>query len=215
MASGATTSGSPRGPALRSTSPPGALPLAGPGSYKVVVKVPPRNATTRRATYRLLTADGWVIRTLDQDARRGKWASLGTFPLSTSAVVKLTDRTGERAASGRMVGFDALKFVPQRSGGGHLSRSRPASDPDGRGRRVPPRPRRRRSRHRTDGEPGPASRRGQDRSRASPTGVRRRRASSSLTRARISSRLRRFVPSRREGPAGQGVRAAQGARAWR
>ena len=86
--------------------------LAGPGIYRVVARIPSRNATTRHAVYKIQTADGWARRVLDQDAHRGEWVSLGDFRLDATPMVKLTDRTGERAATGRLVGFDAIRFVP-------------------------------------------------------------------------------------------------------
>ena len=86
--------------------------LAGPGTYRVVASIPSRNATTRRAVYKIQTADGWARRVLDQDAHRGEWVPLGDYRLDATPMVKLSDRTGERAALGRLVGFDAIRFVP-------------------------------------------------------------------------------------------------------
>ncbi len=86
--------------------------LTAPGDYHVVVKIPTTNTTTRRAVYRVKTTDGWVKRRLDQSANRGKWVDLGTFRLTTTPALKLTDRTGERSSLGRRIGFDAVRFVP-------------------------------------------------------------------------------------------------------
>jgi hypothetical protein len=86
--------------------------LLGSGRYRIVVKVPPRHATTERAAYRIRTTGGWVRRVLDQRATRGRWVRLGTFELTASPLVRLSDRTGERSALGRRVAFDAIRFVP-------------------------------------------------------------------------------------------------------
>ncbi len=86
--------------------------LAGPGTYRVIARIPSRSGLTRRATYKILTADGWVRKLLDQDEHRGEWTSLGEYRLSATPLVKLTDRTGERPSQGRLVGFDAIRFVP-------------------------------------------------------------------------------------------------------
>jgi beta-lactam-binding protein with PASTA domain len=86
--------------------------LAGPGTYRVVARIPSRDGMTRRATYRIQTADGWARTVLDQDAHRGDWISLGEHRLSATPLVKLTDRTGEQPSARRLVGFDAIRFVP-------------------------------------------------------------------------------------------------------
>ncbi len=104
--------------------------LTAPGDYRVVVKIPTTNATTKRAVYRVKTTDGWVKRRLDQSANRGKWVDLGTFRLTTTPAVKLTDRTGERASLGRTIGFDAVRFVP--------AGPRVASDPGSPDSAAPP-----------------------------------------------------------------------------
>ena len=96
--------------------------LAAPGDYQVVVKIPSRDATTRKAVYRIKTVDGWVKHRLDQSTAKGKWVDVGTFRLTTTPAVKLTDRTGERASLGRRVGFDAIRFVP-------VGQPRVSSDP--------------------------------------------------------------------------------------
>jgi hypothetical protein len=86
--------------------------LDAPGHYEVKVKIPRRNATTRSAAYRIRTVDGFVRRVRNQWKRRGDWVSLGIHDLAGDAVVRLTDKTGERGSSGRRVAFDAVKFIP-------------------------------------------------------------------------------------------------------
>ena len=89
---------------------------ATPGWYDVYVRFPRRNATTRHATYRILTADGTRKKQVDQHwwstNHPGTWIRLGTYRFDETAAVRLSDRTGERRASGRRVVFDAVKFVP-------------------------------------------------------------------------------------------------------
>ncbi len=96
--------------------------LTAPGDYRIVVRIPSRDATTRKAVYRIKTVDGWVKHRLDQSTAQGKWVDVGTFRLTTTPAVKLTDRTGERASLGRRVGFDAIRFVP-------VGQPRVSSDP--------------------------------------------------------------------------------------
>jgi hypothetical protein len=86
--------------------------LVVPGAYRVKAKVPTRHASTRSAVYRVKTADGWVKRVRNQYKARGGWVSLGVHRLTSTPVVKLTDRTGEPTFRGRAVAFDAVKFVP-------------------------------------------------------------------------------------------------------
>ena len=102
--------------------------LTAPGDYRIMVKIPSRDATTRRALYRTKTVDGWVKQRVDQAAARGKWVDLGTFRLTTTPAVKLTDSTGERTSLGRRVGFDAIRFVPA---GQQRVSSDPATPADG------------------------------------------------------------------------------------
>jgi hypothetical protein len=96
--------------------------LTAPGDYRIVVRIPSRDATTRKAVYRIKTVDGWVKHRLDQASTKGKWVDMGTFRLTTTPAVKLTDMTGERASLGRRVGFDAIRFVP-------VGQPRVSSDP--------------------------------------------------------------------------------------
>jgi subtilisin family serine protease len=86
--------------------------LFAPGTYRVVARIPSKNATTRRAVYRIKTADGWVKRKVKQNESRGDWVKLGVFSLTTEPVVGLTARTGERRSLARRVAFDAIRFVP-------------------------------------------------------------------------------------------------------
>jgi beta-lactam-binding protein with PASTA domain len=86
--------------------------LAGPGIYRVIARIPPSPGLTRRATYKIQTEDGWARKVLDQGAHRGRWTSLGVYRLVATPLVKLTDRTGERPSLGRLVAFDAIRFVP-------------------------------------------------------------------------------------------------------
>jgi hypothetical protein len=96
--------------------------LTAPGDYRIALRIPSRDATTRKAVYRIKTVDGWVKHRLDQSIAQGKWVDVGTFRLTTTPAVKLTDRTGERASLGRRVGFDAIRFVP-------VAQPRVSSDP--------------------------------------------------------------------------------------
>ena len=73
--------------------------------------IPARHATTRAARYVIGTAVGAVARGVDQSRARGSWLSLGTYELGTEVVVRLSARTGDPAAAGRTVAFDALRFV--------------------------------------------------------------------------------------------------------
>ena len=82
------------------------------GRYAVTVQFPKRNATTRSATYAITTASGTVTRTIDQSRSGGKWVDLGSYAFGTKAVVRLTDKTGERTASGRHIVYDVVRFVP-------------------------------------------------------------------------------------------------------
>ncbi len=98
------------------------------GDYRIEVKIPPRHATTRKATYKVRTTSGWVKRVRDQRTSRGRWISLGVHRLTTRPVVLLTDRTGERASLRRRVGFDAVRFIPVVPGAASTSVVTPSSD---------------------------------------------------------------------------------------
>jgi hypothetical protein len=86
------------------------LPQA--GYYEVVVKIPSQHATSRKATYRIKTADGWVSRVRSQKKRQGEWVGLGVHKLTTTPIVKLADKTGETGSLGRRLAFDVARFVP-------------------------------------------------------------------------------------------------------
>jgi len=86
--------------------------LDAPGTYRVLVKFPRRNATTRAAKYKVHAADGIKTRKVSQRYKAGLWASLGTHEFDSVAKVKLTDKTGEPTRSGRRIVFDVVKFVP-------------------------------------------------------------------------------------------------------
>ena len=83
-----------------------------PGPYEVYVRYPKRNATTLKASYKVFTKSGIVTRSRAQKTTGARWVKLGTFDFGSVARVKLSDRTGERASSGRRVVFDVVKFVP-------------------------------------------------------------------------------------------------------
>lgn len=86
--------------------------LTAPGRYEVYVRYPRKNATTRNANYKVFTKSKVVTRRRSQKATGARWVKLGTFDFGAVAKVKLSDKTGEKASSGRRVVFDALKFVP-------------------------------------------------------------------------------------------------------
>ena len=111
--------------------------LTAPGDYRIVVRIPSRDATTRKAVYRIKTVDGWVKHRLDQSTAQGKWVDVGTFRLTTTPAVKLTDRTGERASLGRRVGFDAIRFVPVGQPRVSSDPASPADQPPATSRRAP------------------------------------------------------------------------------
>ena len=81
------------------------------GRYRVLAFIPPGHASSRAAVYRVLTADGWVLRVGNQWQRRGKWLSLGIHELSARAEVRLTDETRDPRGTRRELAFDALQFV--------------------------------------------------------------------------------------------------------
>jgi len=86
--------------------------LPAEGHYRVFVHIPAEHATSRSATYKIKSDDGWIVRVRNQRKLRGTWATLGVHWLTTTPTVKLTDKTGERASLGRRVAFDAARFVP-------------------------------------------------------------------------------------------------------
>ena len=88
-----------------------AATLGQAGRYRVLAFIPPGHASSRAAVYRVLTADGWVLRVGNQWQRRGKWLSLGIHELSARAEVRLTDETRDPRGTRRELAFDALQFV--------------------------------------------------------------------------------------------------------
>jgi hypothetical protein len=86
--------------------------LEGPGYYDVLVFIPREHATTRKATYKVKTSDGWATRIRNQKKRQGSWVSLGIHRLTATPIVQLADRTGEAGSLGRRLAFDAARFVP-------------------------------------------------------------------------------------------------------
>ena len=87
--------------------------LAG-GNYEVYAYIPGNYATTTRAQYTIVAANLCGYRTINQYNISNAWVSLGTYSFSagTGGYVRLDDRTGEANYS-RMVGVDAVKFVPR------------------------------------------------------------------------------------------------------
>ena len=59
-----------------------------------------------------LLPDERVTRVRNQNKRQGTWVSLGIHRLTTTPVVQLSDRTGERASLRRALGYDAIRFTP-------------------------------------------------------------------------------------------------------
>jgi hypothetical protein len=86
--------------------------LEQPGYYKILVKLPANNATSRQAKYRIKTADGWVTRVRNQSKRAGDWVGLGVHRLTTTPILKLVDKTGEAGSLGRRLAYDAARFEP-------------------------------------------------------------------------------------------------------
>ena len=82
------------------------------GFYKVLVRIPADNGTSKRATYKVRTKSGWVTRVRSQYKWRGRWVSLGVHQLTTTPIVQLSDKTGERRSLRRRLAFDAVRFVP-------------------------------------------------------------------------------------------------------
>lgn len=82
------------------------------GYYDVAVRIPAAHASSRKAIYKIRTETGWVTRVRNQKKRQGTWVSLGIHRLTTTPVVQLSDRTGERASLRRALGYDAIRFTP-------------------------------------------------------------------------------------------------------
>ena len=86
--------------------------LDAPGHYRVVVKIPRDDSTTRSARYKIRTTDGFVTRLVNQRKHQGDLVSLGVHEMGTIGLVRLTDLTREPASSGRRVAFDVVMFIP-------------------------------------------------------------------------------------------------------
>jgi hypothetical protein len=90
------------------------------GRYRVYVHVPqgcglgsPPYASTR-ATYGIHTAEGDFHRTVDHNTAT-TWVDVGAyqFDAGTGGAVELYDNTGEPLSAGRVLFFDAVKWVPE------------------------------------------------------------------------------------------------------
>jgi hypothetical protein len=86
------------------------LPVA--GTYVIQARVPQEHATTRKASYRIKTANGWVTRNRNQYYNRNKWMPLGTHSLTRTPIIQLADKTGESSSTGRKLAFDAIRLIP-------------------------------------------------------------------------------------------------------
>jgi hypothetical protein len=86
--------------------------LAG-SNYEVQVFIPSNYANTTHAVYGIYGLACYA-RAVNQAPISNGWVSLGTYPFAagTSGYVQLTDNTGEAYAS-RMIGFDAVQFIPR------------------------------------------------------------------------------------------------------
>lgn len=82
-----------------------------PGRYRVLAWLPRQHATTRKAVYKVKTADGWTKRVRNQYRNRGGWVSLGTLRFGRRAEVRLRDKTGDPKGTRRALAFDAIRFV--------------------------------------------------------------------------------------------------------
>lgn len=87
--------------------------LAG-GNYEVYAFIPRNYANTTCARYSINAASVCGYRTVNQNSYYDQWVSLGTYYFNpgTAGYVYLSDLTGE-AENSRMVGFDAIEFVPR------------------------------------------------------------------------------------------------------
>lgn len=87
--------------------------LPASGNYEVYAFIPSRNAFTNRAPYTIVYRGGTRAVAINQQNYNDAWVSLGIYPFDAGAsgYVRLTDATGEDAASLRKIGFDAVKWV--------------------------------------------------------------------------------------------------------
>jgi len=85
------------------------------GSYQVSVFIPSQYATTQSAKYDVYHRDGVQVVVVSQIDYSDEWVSLGTynFDAGTEGYVRLTDATGEEFATGRQIGFDAVRWELQ------------------------------------------------------------------------------------------------------
>ena len=65
------------------------------GSYTVYGRWPANSGYNNRAVFRILTASGWVSKTVSQRTNGGRWVSLGTHRLKAgdSYSVQLSNRS--------------------------------------------------------------------------------------------------------------------------
>ena len=89
--------------------------LNGSGNYEVYVFIPANYATTGNAGYRIHhNGVDDVRRPVNQNAYYNQWVSLGTYYFNDASdeYVFMGDETFETSSS-RMIGFDAMQFVPR------------------------------------------------------------------------------------------------------
>ncbi len=89
------------------------------GTYRVLAHIPRDcglGPLTGRARYVIHSASGSVSVPISQESVEG-WVDLGvyTFDAGSSGAVELDDLTGEPFSAGRIVMFDAVKWVPEHS----------------------------------------------------------------------------------------------------
>jgi len=89
-------------------------PTLGAGNYQVYAYIPSAKAGATTAHYQIYTGTAMVTATINQEPYADVWVSLGTynFVAGTAAYVNLADATGEAYAT-KMVGYDAIEFVPR------------------------------------------------------------------------------------------------------
>jgi hypothetical protein len=92
------------------------------GTYRVYAHIPqgcglaPPPYASTKAVYRIHSAQGDVNVTVDHNTAT-EWVDLGayTFSQDNSGAVELYDNTGEPLSAGRVLFFDAVKWVPESS----------------------------------------------------------------------------------------------------
>ncbi len=86
------------------------LPAA--ARYDVQAWIPSRHATTKNAVYTVHHAAGTAEHAVDQSACNDQWVSLGTYDFAAQgALVRLTDKTGEKDGDKLEVCFDAVRWL--------------------------------------------------------------------------------------------------------